>query len=117
MHCETTLLKFNLMQKIIRKYVSTSPQWVNKPIVKAETIAYVGNTGIAGGYSPHLHLQLDFVSLDGGKRVSVNPLRLFGLDAGSNLTSVIENVHEFRIFYQNNFKSLSPWAKYIESYL
>lgn len=117
MHCDTNAHMFNLMQKIVRKYISKSPQWVNKSIAKGETIAYVGNTGIEGGYLPHLHLQLDFVSSDGIKRVSVNPLRLFGFEAKANLTSDIKDVHEFRLFYQNNIKSLSPWAKYIESYL
>lgn len=117
MHCDTMAHRFNLAQKICRKYISKAPEWVNIPIRKSETLATVGSTGVEGGYAPHLHLQLDFVSPDQTKRVSVDPLRMLGLSERHNLTSEIHDIDEFRRFYERHKEDMALWSKFIETYI
>lgn len=117
MHCDTFIHKFNLVQKVWRKYITTIPLWVNIPIRKSDLIATVGGTGVDGGYVPHLHLQLDFISPDGSKRVSVDPVKMFGFNLSPNLTAEIRSLDEFRDFYRSHEGDMSIWSKFIESYL
>lgn len=117
MHCDTVSHKFNLLQKIWRKFISIKPRWVNKYLKKGDKIATVGGTGVEGGYAPHLHLQFDFVSADGSKRVSVDPLKMFGETMSANLTAEIRDLEEFRTFYAAHKADLALWSKFIETYL
>lgn len=117
MHCHKVAHRFNLFRKVYRKYVSKRPGWVNIPIAKSEIIGTVGNTGVEGGYAAHLHLQFDFVSADGKKRVSVDPAKMLGLEIAPNLTSEIRDVEEFQGFYKQYKPDLSIWSRFIELYI
>lgn len=116
MHCDTIAHRFSFPQKVVRKFISTKPMWVNKRISKGTAVATVGSTGVEGGYSPHLHLQLDFVSPDRSRRVSVDPMRMLGFGPEPNLTAEIRDIDEFKIFYAANRELLRPWEKFIKSY-
>ena len=116
MHCQTVAHRFNIFQKLCRKCVSKKPGWANIPITQSDIIATVGDTGIEGGYPPHLHLQFDFVSADGSKRLSVDPCRIFKLEMAPSLTSEIRDFEDFQQFYKAHEEDLSPWEKYVKSY-
>lgn len=117
MHCDSVVHRFNIFQKICRKFISTHPKWANIPINTSDLIATVGGTGVKEGYAPHLHLQFDFISADGRKRVSIDPARALGFNLSPNLTGEIRDLNEFHAFYQSHCNELTEWSKFIESYI
>lgn len=117
MHCSALAMRFSPQQKLTRKFISTSLRWVNKPVASGQKVGAVGCTGIADGYSPHLHVQLEFINADGSQRVSVDPLAALGHDAAPNLSAELADAEAFRRFYAEHREALAPWEKFIQTYI
>ncbi len=110
MHCNDLNVKFNLLQKILREFVSKSLTTSNATILTGQNIATLGDTGNKLGVVPHLHLQFEFVK--DNKHIAVDPLKLFNKASFQNLTASIISDTEFKSFYQEHSQALLPWKKF-----
>lgn len=111
MHCKKNLVNFNLTQKILREFISSKMSISNIKIGKDTAIALLGDTGNKLGVVPHLHLQFEFAN-KAGKRIAVNPFKLYGIEAKNNLTASLETTNEFSLFYQKHSGDLNKWSKF-----
>lgn len=110
MHCNDLNVKFNLLQKILREFISKSLTTSNETILTGRNIATLGDTGNKLGVVPHLHLQFEFVK--DNKHIAVDPLKLFNKQSFQNLTASIISDTEFKSFYQEHSQALLPWKKF-----
>ncbi len=111
MHCNEIYIKFNLLQKISREFISKKLKFSNIEIPNGSVIASVGDTGNKLGLVPHLHLQLEFINKS-GIRIAVNPLNVFGFDTKDNLTSELRSKKEFIKFFKEHQDDLNSWKKF-----
>lgn len=110
MHCKDLNVKFNVVQKVLREFISKSVSTANKTILTGQIIATLGDTGNKLFVVPHLHLQFEFVK--DNKHIAVDPLKLFKKASFQNLTASFISDTEFKSFYQNHSRELLPWSKF-----
>lgn len=110
MHCDDINVKFNLVQKIFREFISKALTVSNKPILAEQNIATLGDTGNKLGVVPHLHLQFEFVK--DNKHIAVDPLKLFNKASFQNLTASLATETEFKSFFKEHSEELLPWKKF-----
>lgn len=116
MHCKTVNVKFSYFQKVLRKFLSTNIPLSNIAIEQNETIGSIGSSGHKSKYTPHLHLQLEFIDNKKEIRVAVDPMRMYGYESPDNLSAYLNNIDDFKLFYNRNYHELSGWRKFFEAY-
>lgn len=117
MHCKTVAVRFSFLQKVLRRFVSTGMSVSNVDVKRDETIGLIGCSGNKSGYTPHLHLQLEFVELKRNIRVAVDPLRMYGYESYANLSADLNSMDDFRLFREKYSDELVEWRKFFDTYI
>ena len=117
MHCKTVNVEFSCFQKFLRRFICTDIPLSNLAIGQHEIIGLIGSSGHKFKYTPHLHLQLEFIAMKKNIRVAVDPIRMYGHESSDNLSASLNNMDDFKLFYKENFHELSEWRKFFETYI
>ena len=117
MHCKTVNVEFSCFQKFLRRFICTDIPLSNLAIGQHEIIGLIGSSGHKFKYTPHLHLQLEFIAMKKNIRVAVDPIRMYGHESSDNLSASLNNMDDFKLFYKENFHELSEWRKLFETYI